>query len=88
MSPLLSLLLILLAAAVLVGLAIWAERVTRHRGLTMLVAGVSAAASGFAGLFRGPTLLAVLFLLQAVAFLVIYAGHRRDAKRTDPAAEA
>ena len=80
MNPLLSLLLILLAAGAFVALAYWLERRLRRPGLGSLLGAVALLVGSALGFVAGQRLLPSLFVLQAIGFLYSARWRRAEAR--------
>jgi len=80
-TPLIGLLIIVVAAVAIIGLFVGLERWLRQPGLAFLLAAVAMVLGASLGLSDGKRLLPVLFLLQVPGF-VYFAHLRRTAART------
>jgi hypothetical protein len=85
MTPLVGLLVIVLAAAAIIGLFAGLERWLRRPGLAFILTAISGVIIAGVGIADGKRLIPVLFLVQVPGF-VYFAHLRRTEARTESAA--
>lgn len=85
MTPLMGLLVIVIAGLAIFALALWVERATQIAGLAFIFTAVGLLGAAALGAANGRRLLPIVFVLQAIGFLV-QARWRRTKARAERAA--